>query len=170
MYRSNRPQQYAATNRMFGPYLPPYPLQGVGLAGIPCTVAQGNVQISQSAYDAVVAACSTGSANDCINITSLKATLDAAQADLASCEKPAVVPSNLDITPIPWDKLPKVDPEPPKPQPQPPQPQPPLPKPPLPEPPKPEPAKAASTTNWPLIIGIAAAVGVVGIIALKKKK
>jgi len=166
MYRTyNRPQQYFATNRMFGPYLPPYPLQGVGAIGLgtDCSVANTNLAVSKSAYNAVATACSQGSADDCINLPSVKATMDAAQAEVDTC----TTPKNLDVLP-PQPKPPEpIPPQPIPPQPIPPQPIPPQPKPP--EPPKPQPA-AASGTNWMLWIGIAAAAGVVGILAFGKKK
>jgi len=186
MYRTNRPQRYYTTNRLFGPYLPPYPLQGVGL-GTTCDVANANLQVSQSAFDAVAKACSEGSSDDCVNLPNVEATLNSAKADVSSCTTPTplVTPPN-DVIPVAPDVIPPgPSPEPPGPGPSPnppgPSPKPPGPGPspnppgpgPSPKPPEPspEPDKTKSETNW-LLWGSVAVAGVLvlALVSNKKKK
>ena len=60
-----------------------------GGTGIPCDVAEGNLKATQSAYDAVVAACSRGSTQDCVGIPGARALLEAAKLSVSGCAKPA---------------------------------------------------------------------------------
>lgn len=172
-----RTQQYVATNRAFGPYLPPYPLQGVGgyrsmrgLGAADCSMYQSDLAYKQNDLNEKQAALNDNP--DSVDLQSqiriAQQELDAAKSDLASCLAVGPAPPSPNATCPAGQHAEDAGgmhlicvPDGPGPTPTPPGPGP-TPKPPT---PTPTPVVKKAETNWLLIGGVVAAVGVVGYLA-----
>lgn len=181
MYRS---QQYRDTSHVFAPYLPPYPMQGLGVyrgMGDDCSQYQAQVDAFQGVLSAsevtyaALKAVADANPDDMAaqgSALSAKQSLDSAQMQLATaqaqlnaCQTPYVEPSptNPVVTP---SATPEVLPDP-------------VVTPVAPTPavvpavvpaPSVVPVKAAGSTNWLLVLGGVTLLGVGAMFVLRKKR